>query len=110
MIFHLAARDEWVDAESYRPDSLAEEGFIHCSTAGQLVGVANDLYAGRSDLLLLTIDPDALDAPVVYEDCYETGRLFPHLYGRLDSGAVVSVQPFPPGETGRFSWGSLARR
>jgi uncharacterized protein (DUF952 family) len=110
MIFHLAARDEWDDAESYRPDSLAEEGFIHCSTAGQLVGVANDLYAGRSDLLLLTIDPDALDAPVVYEDCYETGRLFPHLYGTLDSEAIVSVQPFPPGETGRFSWESLARR
>lgn len=108
MIFHLAARDEWRSVESYRPPSLEEEGFIHCSTAGQLVDVANDLYTGRSDLLLVTIDPDALAAPVVFEDCYETGRRFPHVYGPLDPAAVISVEPFPPDDTGRFTWDSHA--
>lgn len=106
MIFHLAAGDEWRSPESYRPASLDEEGFIHCSTAGQLVGVANDLYPGRTDLVLVTIDPDALSAPVVFEDCYETGQRFPHVYGPLDVEAVVSVEPFPPDETGRFTWES----
>ena len=108
MIFHLAARDEWRAAESYRPQSLEDEGFIHCSTAGQLVDVANDLYAGRTDLVLVTIDPDALSAPVVFEDCYETGRRFPHVYGPLDPEAVISVEPFPPDQAGRFSWRSHA--
>ena len=108
MIFHLAARDDWQSAESYRPPSLADEGFIHCSTAGQLVDVANALYAGRTDLVLITIDPEALDAPVVFEDCYETGRRFPHVYGPLDPGAVISVEPFPPDEAGTFSWKSHA--
>ena len=110
MIFHLAARDEWRSPESYRPPSLTHEGFIHCSTASQLVGVANDLYAGRDDLLLVTIDPDALRAPVVFEDCYETGRRFPHVYGPFDAEAVVSVEPFPPDDTGQFTWETHVER
>jgi uncharacterized protein (DUF952 family) len=104
VIFHLADRETWDSPASYRPPSLDTEGFIHCSTARQLVDVANDLYAGRDDLLLVTVDPDALSAPVVYEDCYETGQRFPHVYGPLDAEAVVSVEPFLPDETGRFTW------
>ena len=107
MIFHLAAVSEWRDPDSYRPASLAEEGFIHCSTASQLVDVANGLYPGRRDLLLITIDPDALAAPVVCEDCYETGRRFPHIYGPIDPSAVISVQPFQPDAAGQFSWDGL---
>lgn len=104
MIFHLAVRRQWESQTPYRPSSLEEEGFVHCSTATQLVVVANDLYAGREDLLLLTIDPDELSAPVVYEDCYETGQRFPHVYGPIDPEAVVSVTPFVPDQTGTFTW------
>jgi uncharacterized protein (DUF952 family) len=110
VIFHLAVRDQWDSPESYRPPSFADEGFIHCSTASQLVDVANQLYAGRDDLVLVTIDSDALNAPVVYEDCYETGRRFPHIYGPIDAEAVVSVEPFLPDETGRFTWESHTGR
>ena len=104
MIFHLAERDAWDSADTYRPASLTDEGFIHCSTARQLIDVANDLYAGRTDLLLVTIEPDLLHAPVVFEDCYETGQRFPHIYGPIDPEAVVSVEPFPPDAAGRFTW------
>ena len=104
MIFHLAARDEWHSPDAYRPHSLKHEGFIHCSTANQLVDVANDLYSGRDDLLLITINPSALGAPVVFEDCYETGERFPHVYGAFDPEAIVSVEPFRPDEAGRFTW------
>ncbi len=106
MIFHLAARDEWSGAGSYRPASLTDEGFIHCSTAAQLIDVANALYAGRDDLLLVTIDPDLSSAPVVFEDCYETGQRFPHVYGMIDEEAVVSVDGFRPDGAGRFTWES----
>lgn len=110
MIFHLAARDQWSSAESYRPPSLEEEGFIHCSTARQLIDVANALYSGRDDLVLVTIDTDELTAPVVYEDCYETGQRFPHVYGQLDAEAVVSIEPFPPDESGAFGWDARVER
>jgi uncharacterized protein (DUF952 family) len=105
MIFHVAERDAWGSPDTYRPASLTEEGFIHCSTAAQLIEVANGRFAGRTDLLLVTIEPDLLHAPVVFEDCYESGRRFPHIYGAIDPGAVVSVEPFLPDATGRFSWG-----
>lgn len=104
MIFHLAPQAEWEDAGTYRPASLTEDGFIHCSTASQLLGVANDLYAGRDDLILLTIDPELLSAPVVYEDCYETGQRFPHIYGPIDAEALMSSEPFPTNENGVFTW------
>lgn len=104
MIFHLAEQSTWESGRPYLPDSLQAEGFIHCSTAKQLLGVANTQYSGRHDLVLLTIDPDQLSAPLVYEDCYETGQRFPHVYGTIDADAVLSVEPFRPSPDGTFVW------
>jgi len=40
-IFHLVAAPEWEQVgELYEPDSLATEGFIHCSAAVQVPRVA----------------------------------------------------------------------
>ncbi len=94
-IFHLAVRDEWeasVEADQpYRRStidrSLDEEGFIHCSVAEQVEQTAATYYAGRDDVLLLTIDIDALDAEVKVEGG------FPHIYGELPLAAVVDVTP-----------------
>jgi uncharacterized protein (DUF952 family) len=41
--------------------------------------------------------------PVVYEDCYDSGQAFPHIYGPLNVDAVVNVVDFPPGKDGFFS-------
>lgn len=105
MIFHLAAETDWTSV-GYRPPSLDSEGFIHCSTAQQMIGVANALYSGRTDLLLVTIDPDEVTAPIVWEDCYETGQRFPHIYGEIDTAAIADVAPFPPSRDGTFTWTS----
>ena len=53
-------------------------------------------------LLLLEIDPGRLEAPVVWEDCYESGEEFPHIYGPLPQDAVIDVRPYLPNERGRF--------
>jgi len=78
---------------SSRGLELADEGFIHLSTAEQLPGVAGRYYAGVEDLVLLHVDPDLLVAPLVYEDVPGVGS-FPHLYGPLNVDAVVRVEPF----------------
>lgn len=106
MILHITTQEEWkaaLDAGSYRADSLETEGFIHCSTAGQVIGVANERFHGRADLVLLCIDPAHLDAALIYEDCYETGQQFPHIYGPLNLNAVVAVVDFPPDADGSFT-------
>ena len=53
--------------------------------------------------MLLVIDPAQLTAELVYEDCYEAGETFPHLYGPLNLDAVVRVVPFPPLPDGTFT-------
>ncbi|MBX0330964.1 DUF952 domain-containing protein [Oscillochloris sp. ZM17-4] len=105
MIYHIAARADWDAAQAagqYTADSLATEGFIHCSTAAQVLGTAARFFAGRQDLLLLEIDPSRLAAELRYEEG-EPGVRFPHLYGPLELSAVVAARAFAPDEGGRFS-------
>lgn len=95
-IFHITERAAWEAAErsgeytlSTRGRTLAEEGFIHCSRADQVAGVAAASYADVPDLVLLTIDTDLL-APGI-EVRVEDG--FPHIFGPLAVSAVVRVEP-----------------
>jgi uncharacterized protein (DUF952 family) len=105
MIYHIISKSDWEAAaggEFYRGDTLDTEGFIHCSTAEQVVDTANFLFRGREDLLLLEIDAARLSVEVKYEDAGD-GRLFPHIYGPMEVDAVVRVIEFPHGSDGRFS-------
>ena len=95
-IFHLAEPADWTrSTDTYRPPSLEEEGFIHCSTTHQLSVVARERYQDHNGLILLTIDPDELDhEALVYEDLYGQGEEFPHVYGPLPTSAVVETGPY----------------
>jgi len=79
---------------------LAEEGFIHLSTADQWLEVANRLYSGIPDLLLLAIDEAEAGALVRYERL--DGALYPHLYGVLIVGWVREVHELPMDSHGVF--------
>lgn len=108
-IFHIVQRTEWEQAApagDYRPASLEQEGFIHCSTAEQVPGVANAFYRGQPDLVLLVIDSARLRAPLREEPPAEdptSEARFPHIYGPLNTDAVRRVVPFVPDADGRFS-------
>lgn len=106
MLLHIASHDDWVSAQAngaYRADSLATEGFVHCSTPEQVLIPANERYSGVDGLVLLVIDANELTAPLVWEDCYETGMEFPHVYGPIPVNAVTRVVDFPCGSDGIFS-------
>ncbi len=93
LIFHLASA---TDAQNlakkgvYRTASLDSEGFIHCCTAEQLPGVVQRYYAEAQELTVLTIDPDALEARLVFENTVGGEELFPHVYGEINQQAVRS--------------------
>lgn len=103
MILHITNPRAWADARDrgvYETDSLATEGFIHCSTHDQVLWVANQRFQGRHDLVLLHIDETRLTAPVQYENLEGGDRLFPHVYGPLNVDAVaaaISLEPRPDG-------------
>ncbi|MEO1746033.1 MAG: DUF952 domain-containing protein [Pseudomonadota bacterium] len=96
MIFKIATREQWADAQSEgvfngAPVDLAD-GFIHFSTAAQVRETAAKHFAGQADLLLLSVDPAALGDALKYEPS-RGGDLFPHLYAALPLTAVASVEP-----------------
>lgn len=105
-IYHITSREAWeraLRAGIYEPPTLATEGFIHASTAGQVVGSANRFYRGSTDLLLLRIDYDRVKAPIEWAESSHSLHPFPHIQGALNLDAVLEAIPFPPGETGEFS-------
>jgi len=95
-IFHLAVPDDWAAAfaageytMSTRLVTLEQEGFIHCSTGGQLQDTANRFYGDLDQLVVLTIDPHLVPSAIVWESPGAgIDVLFPHIYGPLPVAAV----------------------
>ena len=99
MIFHLTEPERWRQSMkagehtgSTRGVDLAEEGFIHCSTAEQWPRVRALFYADVDDLVLLHIDETRLPDPPVYEQLGDATQPFPHVYGPIPLDAVVQVE------------------
>ena len=93
-IYHVVLPAVWErfkSKPSYQPDSLATEGFIHCSYASQLEGVLERYYSGVEKVLILTIETDKLLSKLVKE-ASTNDELFPHIYGRLNINSVVDVE------------------
>lgn len=94
-MLHVASVDDWSARSSshYQPASYEAEGFVHCCTSDQLAGVLQRYYVGRVDLVLCTLEPALLDAPLVWENTSGGIERFPHVYGPIALDAVVSTQP-----------------
>lgn len=103
VIIHICSSALWAAAKhsEYRCASLESQGFIHCSMPDQVIEVADYLFRGHRGLILLVIDPDRVIAPIRYEDA-GNGKLYPHIYGPLNSSAVLAVEPFEPNADGTF--------
>lgn len=93
MLFHIVAAERWRQAVAdgrYAPESLADEGFVHCSFAPQVAATARRWYAGIPDLVVVEFDPSGLDVRV---EEVRPGEAFPHVYGPIPASAAVAVHP-----------------
>jgi uncharacterized protein (DUF952 family) len=108
-LLHLITPAEWraaLAAGVVAPPSLAEVGFVHLSAAGQVALPADRLFHGRTDLVLLALDPDRIGVPVRHEPGVPTdpaSMLFPHAYGPVPTAAVLAVLPYRPRPDGGFT-------
>jgi uncharacterized protein (DUF952 family) len=106
LIYHITTIAAWQAARragAYTADSLAAEGFIHCSTREQVPGTAERYFHGQPGLCLLEL----ASAHVKHEIRYEAvpgGMVFPHIYGEINLDAVQRVLDFRPNADGSFSW------
>jgi uncharacterized protein (DUF952 family) len=117
-LYHIATMSDWDQAQrdgeyrtSTRGRSLSEEGFIHASTAAQVLPVANAVYLDEpQDLVLLVLDPGRIGAGIRYEPVPGWADPFPHIYGPLEAAAVVRAVPLERDAAGGFRWpAELAR-
>lgn len=112
MILHLCTRAELDAARAEgarRPPSLDDVGFVHCSDPGTVHLPAGRLFAGRTDVVVLVVDPSLLEVPVRWEPGVgpgggedPRGPWFPHVYGPLGLDAVVAVHDLVPEPDGSF--------
>lgn len=94
LIYHVTLPEIWEKFRtrpSYQAESLQTEGFIHCSYANQLEGVLRRYYRSVDRVLILKIETDKLKSKLVVEPS-AGGEEFPHIYGRLNHNAVVSIE------------------
>jgi glutathione S-transferase len=111
-LYHIATVPDWEQAQqdgeyltSTRGRSLGEEGFIHASTAAQVLPVANAVYQDeQQDLVLLVLDTSRIGAEIRHEPVPGWTDPFPHIYGPLDIAAVVQAVPLERDAAGSFRW------
>lgn len=105
LIYKIFRRPEWdalVAAGETRgaPIDLVD-GYIHFSTAAQVMETAARHFADQSDLVLVACDPDRLGAALKWEPS-RGGALFPHLFRALTMSDVVWDKSLPLGATGHI--------
>jgi uncharacterized protein (DUF952 family) len=93
LIYKLLEQAAWRAAQAAgsfagSPVDLAD-GFIHFSTAAQAQETAAKHFKGVAGLMLLSVDPERLGAPLVWEPS-RGGALFPHLYAAMPTSAVIA--------------------
>jgi uncharacterized protein (DUF952 family) len=108
MIYHITSLTAWSKAQKeklYVHESLAKEGFIHCSTGEQLEATANRYFKTEPSIVVLVIDPKKVTAEIKVEQ--STYGWYPHIYGVLPIDAVIASREFERSEDGRFHLNTL---
>lgn len=109
VIYHIALPDDWKQAQhdgeyrmSTRGRTLEQQGFIHAGRQHQVAPVANAIYRGDDEPLILVIDEDRVKPDVRYELVPGWDDPFPHIYGPLNLDAVTGTLPLKRDADGRF--------
>ncbi len=95
-IYHLVHPAEWrkyIPLDYFEAGSLQTEGFIHCSYWNQIGGVVGKYYSDATEIVLLTLDPSNLTAPLILEAAKD-GNIYPHIYGQINKSAIIKVENF----------------
>lgn len=104
LVYKIVPRSLWENACAAgrfdgAPVDLAD-GYIHLSTAAQVRETAAKHFVGQTDLLLVTVDAEALGEALRWEPS-RGGDLFPHLHAPLDPALATSAEPLPLDGNGR---------
>jgi uncharacterized protein (DUF952 family) len=101
-LYHICDRQAWTAAHTAGAIRPAEgETFVHLSAAHQVAATLARHFAGRTDLVLLAIDPAKLPCDPTWTQVPARGEALPHLEADLPTAAVVAVHDLPLDAAGR---------
>lgn len=103
IIYKIFRTDKWSILQKTgetdgAPVDLAD-GYIHFSTAEQVVETAAKHFANETDLVLLACEAECFSRDLKWETS-RGGALFPHLYRKLKLEDIRWHAPLPLGATG----------
>ncbi len=105
LIYKIFRRSEWdalvAAGETFGAPVDMADGYIHFSTAQQVMETAARHFASESDLVLVAVEAEALGADLKWEPS-RGGALFPHLYRALRHEDVVWDMSLPLGASGHI--------
>jgi uncharacterized protein (DUF952 family) len=106
-VYRICEATAWATARATGELPCSEldrrDGYLHLSSAEQVPGTLARYFAGRGDLVLLSIDSDRIDGTLRFEPPSgrpSTDELFPHVYGRIPLAAVIEAEPLQLDEHG----------
>lgn len=103
--YHLTPRPVWdsqKDGVEYFPEAFEQDKFIHATNGlDRLQWVANEFYTSETrSQTVLVLNVDRIASPVRYDD---EKMEFPHIYGPLNTDAVVGELEVLRAEDGSYS-------
>ncbi len=90
-IIRIEDKEQW-NKNKKRRFITPTGNFVHCCTAEYLWRIAPNFANGN--YLLLLIDPNLIDAEIRWEDYGDSGRKYPHVYGKIPCSAVCGILDF----------------
>lgn len=110
--FHLTSKQAWEEAKivgsyslSTKGKTLEEVGFLHASFADQLDQVAQYVFTGSTEaLVVLHLDIEKLEnnGITVKVEAASNGQLYPHIYGAIPCHLVDKIIPASMNSEGKL--------
>ena len=103
----IMTQEEWDESigggKAYVAASEADlrDGYLHCSSTGQVSKTLAKWYAALDSVIVVTVDTDRLTSEVKWEP-NAVGELFPHIYGSISPEAVAGVVKLRRDSKGEF--------
>jgi uncharacterized protein (DUF952 family) len=102
LIYKVLTAAQWASAEAGGPVQApvdVADGYVHFSTAAQVQGTLDKWFRGQAGLVLAAFPVDDFGPELKWEKA-RGGELFPHVYGVVKAGQVVSLWLLEHGEDG----------
>jgi uncharacterized protein (DUF952 family) len=108
VIYHITTQSEWQQyklAGRIEPESLRNQGFIHCASKEHVVQIASFYFTGRKDLILLEINESRIEADLKWEAADGEGpKVFPHVYVAIPLDCVEREVKWQANDSGEFEF------